>query len=439
MIPGAVRALSYVPFGLRKGPKFKQFTREIVWFEEQSLEAKKQWIFERVSHIVTHAEKQIPFYREFYGDAGFSSNQLKGYGDLTKIPIVTKADLKAWPLEDRCSDEIPAVNSNTGGTTGQPLSFKVEEPLGDKEWAYIYHMWQRRDWRPGFLKLRFGGANLGSQVYQYVPTEGEFLINTYLGQDEVCRAIADLLKRYPIHYLHGYPSALASFARHAVEHYKNEIVTPIKKHLRGILLGSEYPAPMYRRVIEETFGRKTFSWYGHSEKAILAGEKDEPFLYYPFQSYGWTEAVPQADGASSRLIGTNFHGFASPFIRYDTGDLIDPVEITDGLLGSFRVAEGRVGDVVLDVNGSEISLTALIFGRHHGVFSEVKHLQVTQDEPGRVTLLATGFPELEDRERAFWAGFDTTGVALDFEVKFLDAPVRTASGKIALMVANAKQ
>jgi len=434
MIPGAVRALSYVPFGLRKGGGFSKSTREITWFEEQSLDAKKRWIFERVYRLVKHAEKEVPFYRGFYGDAGFLSSQLKGYEDLTKIPIVTKADLKACSLEDRCADGISAANSNTGGTTGQPLSFKVEKPLGDKEWAYIYHMWQRRNWRPGFLKLRFGGSNLGKIPFQYVPTEGEFLINTYLGQDEVCRSISDLLKRYPIHYLHGYPSALASFSKHAGEHFQKDVVSPIRKHLRGILLGSEYPTPSYRNVIEETFGNKTLSWYGHSEKAVLAGEKDEPFLYHPFQSYGWTEAVPQSGQSSCRLVGTNLHGFASPFIRYDTGDLVDSLEITNDLLVGFRVAEGRVGDMVVDKNGGEISLTALIFGRHHGVFGKVSHLQVAQQNPGEVLLLASGLPETLDREQRFWEGFDTTGVEITFKVKFLDDPLRTAAGKVALKV-----
>lgn len=433
-LPSAVKLLSHVPFKWRKGREFGDYSKQVELFEAKNLLEKKSWIFERTRQLVIHAEKNVPFYKEFYGDAGFVSSQLKSYDDLVNIPIVTKADLKTFSIDDRCAAGIVASNSNTGGTTGQPLSFRVEPSLVDKEWAYIYHMWRRRGWKPGFVKLRFGGTNLGTKAFKYMPSEGEFLINTYLGQEEICDAIAGLLKKYPIHYLHGYPSALGAFARHAGEHYVKEIVNPIRKHLRGILLGSEFPAPCYRDIIEDTFGNKTLSWYGHSEKAVLAGEKDEPFLYYPFQGYGLTEAVHQSGASSFRLIGTNLHGFASPFIRYDTGDLIEPVEESGGLLTSFKVAEGRIGDMVSDMNGDEISLTALIFGRHHDVFSKVRHLQVAQHEPGKVLLITTGYPDTEDKKERFWKDFDITGVAIDFNVMFLDEPVRSPAGKVALKV-----
>jgi phenylacetate-CoA ligase len=433
-VPGAVRALSYVPFALRKGSDFGRFQDEAKAFKILSGAAKKQWIFEKTLSLVKHAENKVEFYRQFYVAAGFSSDELKGYEDLSLIPIITKADLKEYSLEGRSALAIQALNSNTGGTTGQPLSFRIEKSLRDKEWAYIYYMWQRRGWRAGFLKLRFGGTNLGNRPFQYVPTEGEFLVNTYMGQDEICQVLVTLLKRFPIHYLHGYPSALGAFARHASEHYQDDLVIPIRKHLRGILLGSEFPTPCYRDIIEETFGHKTISWYGHSEKAVLAGEKDEPYVYHPFQSYGWVEAIENSGSTSRRLIGTNFHGYACPFIRYDTGDTVNLVQENDGLLESFRIAEGRIGDMVKDAEGNEISLTALIFGRHHSVFADVQHIQVAQLTPGKVLLLASGLPDVPERRQRFWAGFDTSGVDIDFEVKFLDEPVRTPVGKVALKV-----
>lgn len=434
VIPGAVRALSHVPFSWRKGPEYPRFRKEADEFEQWSPEKRRDWIFRRVRDLVAHAESRVPFYRDLYLNAGVSSRDLNCYDDLLLIPVVTKAMMKESPLGERCAAGIGAIDSNTGGTTGQPLSFRVEPQLTDKEWAYMYHQWTRRGWKPGFLKLRFGGANLGDLPYLYVPTEGEFLINTYQPQETACREIANLLKRWPIHYLHGYPSAVAAFARHAGAHHIEDVVAPIRRHLRGILLGSEFPAPCYREVIEDTFGPRTMSWYGHSEKTILAGEKHEPFIYHPLQRYGWTEALARDDGASCRLVGTNLDGYACPFIRYDTGDLVEPVSEQAGMLGSFRVAEGRIGDTVTDASGSEISLTALIFGRHHGVFGQVSHLQVAQREPGEVLLLASGLPDAPDREARFWSGFDTTGVAMRFKVSFRDEPLRTSAGKVALKV-----
>lgn len=433
-LPGGARALSHVPFAWRKGREFGRFTREAEWFEALDPERRRDWILQRIRRLVAHAEANVPFYRDLYARSGFSAAELRGFDDIRLIPVVTKADLREVPLEERCAPGIRAHVSNTGGTSGQPLSFMVEPALADKEWAYIYRMWSRRGYRPGFLKLRFGGANLGDELLRYVPNEGEFLVNTYAGHDRTCPAIASLLRRNPVHYLHGYPSIIHGFARHCRDHFRDTVVAPLRRHLRGILLGSESPAPCYRETIEEVFGPLSISWYGHTEKAVLAGEDKVPYQYEPFQGYGFVEAVDGGRGGSQRLVATNYHGYASPFIRYDTGDLIEPVAADAGLLRSFRIAEGRVGDVVLDARGREISLTALIFGRHHPVFNRLRHLQVAQPRPGEVLLIATGFESRDNREAMFWQGFDATGVDIRFRVRFVDAPHRTASGKVPLKV-----
>jgi len=49
---------------------------------------------------------------------------------------------------------------------------------------------------------------------------------------------------------------------------------------------------------------------------FLAYDESKNNQYKPFFSYGLTENV---DG---HLVGTSFHNFDMPLIRYDTGDLI---------------------------------------------------------------------------------------------------------------------
>ena len=48
-----------------------------------------------------------------------------------------------------------------------------------------------------------------------------------------------------------------------------------------------------------------------------------------------------------RLIGTSYYNRVSPFIRYDTGDLVED-ETKDGLMQSFRVAKGRSREFIRD-------------------------------------------------------------------------------------------
>ena len=90
-------------------------------------------------------------------------------------------------------------------------------------------------------------------------------------------------------------------------------------------MGSEFPAPAYRNKIESILSIPTVSWYGHTERCVLAGDHlSRPYEYYPFHTYGFVEAVQAQDGEYS-LVATSFHNHTSPFIRYDTEDRILPL------------------------------------------------------------------------------------------------------------------
>src|SRR5690606_8345135 len=145
----------------------------------------------------------------------------------------------------------------------------------------------------------------------------------------------------------------------------------LSDNLEGVFLGSEYPHAHYRNVIEEVFNVKTISWYGHTERAVLAYEKNEKFKYEPFNTYGFAEAV-EIDCDNYQLIGTSYYNFAPPLIRYNTNDIISDVAIEDGILKSFRITKGREGEFVIDRNNKKINLTGLIFGRHHEIFNHSK-------------------------------------------------------------------
>lgn len=165
--------------------------------------------------------------------------------------------------------------------------------------------------------------------------------------------------------------------------------------------------------------------------AVLARETARE-VYESMPTYGFAEAVRDVPGQACRLICTSFHNTAHPFIRYDTGDLIEPISQSGGSL-AFRIVEGRLGDFILDRSGTKHSLTAIVFGRHHPAFDAIKHIQVRQDTIGKVTFLVT---PLSDQEKAatIRARLDFDDLDLDWQVEILREPVRTKAGKIRLKV-----
>ena len=87
---------------------------------------------------------------------------------------------------------------------------------------------------------------------------------------------------------------MAEFA-HALADQTRSVPTAFRARLFGVLLGSEYPAPVYRSVIEQALSANVVSWYGHSEMAILARETTLA-VYESLPTYGYAEAVPTGEG-----------------------------------------------------------------------------------------------------------------------------------------------
>ena len=132
------------------------------------------------------------------------------------------------------------------------------------------------------------------------------------------------------------------------------------------------------------------------------------------------------------LVGTSLWNTVSPFIRYDTGDGIK-ADTGQGLVKRFSILDGRIGEFVVDRNGGKIGLTALIFGRHHVGFEQARHIQVRQSESGKMELLIVprdpqiSLESLKD-------SFDFSNVKIDVQLRMIDEPVRTKSGKTPLLV-----
>jgi phenylacetate-CoA ligase len=277
-----------------------------------------------------------------------------------------------------------------------------------------------------------GGANMGDETVRYDALRHTFQINIYQPYEQIAQSVKKVLAKTAVPYIHGYPSTIYDFACFCRDH-DSQLHEALRNCLRGVMLSSEYPAPLYRSVIEEVFDIKTVSWYGHTERAVLAGELTEPFVYEPFLSYGYAELLANTEKETHRLISTSYHNLASPLIRYDTTDEVAPIVLNDGILESFRVEAGREGDYVIDASGKNISLTGLIFGRHHTMFNHARFIQVAQDQPGTlIVYISADVEQLPSGDLATY--FDLSHTDFTFDFRRIDSPILTPRGKTILNV-----
>jgi phenylacetate-CoA ligase len=395
------------------------------------VDERQNYILKGVQRIVRHAFFHNEFYGGVYREHGFAPDQLVTFDDICRIPVVTKALLKSVSIDRRSSRQFGRILVNTGGTSGEPLHFYLDRGAIAREWGHMHRIWSEVGYRPTDLKLTFRGKNLGGVPIRYNALSNEYLVSAYCDLDMIAKAVSDRAQHSVIRFIHGYPSLIYEFAVHCSE-CAPHVVERLRSTLRGIMLGSEYPAPVYRESIEAIFQVPTISWYGHSEAAVLAFEANAKYCYEPMMTYGYAETVQDNDGLH-HLVATSYYNTASPFIRYDTGDIISP-QYDNGLLSSFRISEGRFGEFILDKQGRRISLTALVFGRHHDIFERARFVQLTQACAGEAVILVTlPQPDYAD-EASLRRQFDLSGADIDFRFSVLSTPYITPSGKVPLLV-----
>lgn len=425
--PYAGVMLNYVPFRFRLGMDYDEYYLRADKLMRADYETKNKFIIDNFNRIFHHFRENSLLYSSYLRQTGCDPQEIKSMEDINSLPIITKTLLREMPVESRTIMKHGLKQVNTGGTSGSPLSFFLENNFYSREWSHIHYMWRRIGYKPSMTKITIRGKNI-NEIYKYRFNQNEFLINSYYSfKKEDYLELLKVFKKYNTEFIHGYPSAIYNFLKE-VSVNAPFLLDFLKKNIKGIMFGSEYPSPHFRHFIEALLTENTISWYGHTEGVILAGELDQKYVYVPFLSYGYTEAVKTEN--QYHLVGTSFDNFATPFIRYDTEDVINPKFDDNGMLESFRITEGRLGEFVKDKNNKRISLTALIFGRHHQLFDKVNFIQVKQTEPGQITVLYANSNPIENPSELF----DSTNLNIDVHFQQVKEPFKTTFGKIPLLI-----
>jgi phenylacetate-CoA ligase len=148
-------------------------------------------------------------------------------------------------------------------------------------------------------------------------------------------------------------------------------------------------------MVEETFGCRCFSCYGHSEKLVLAVECEQSTDYHVWPTYGCCELLDDdgrpitTPGQRGEIVGTGFINTVMPFVRYRTGDYATYVGSRCEACGREHVVlrdiQGhRTQEMLIAADGSGIPWTAL--NMHDDTFLHVRQFQFFQDTPGKAVL-----------------------------------------------------
>jgi len=278
------------------------------------------------------------------------------------------------------------------------------------------------------------------ELWEYDGAERSLILSSYHMTDDNLRRYVDRIRRFGPDFIFGYPSAVMLLAE-----YMNRNSTEPFETVKAVLCGSENLYPSLRAKLQTAFNCRVFSWYGHTERAVLAAECEFDHRYHIFQEYGIVELLDSHESVIDspekigEVVATSLINFAFPLIRYRTGDLAslssDSCECGRDYPLLEKV-EGRSQEFIVTKDGRAITLTALIFAQHFSAFSKIKLMQIVQDKKGEIKVRIVRAPEYSavDEDEIRNVMLNSVSGDLDIGFEYTDEIARTRSGKHRFMV-----
>jgi phenylacetate-coenzyme A ligase PaaK-like adenylate-forming protein len=430
-----------LPVSICYGPSFsntlKLLQESQTWSEERLVD----YQISKLKVMLRHCAAHVPYYRRLFRDVGFDPERFHMLSDLSALPLLEKDLIQSNPNDFLAGNIKPSqrLYFTTGGTMGKPLGLYNMRDSGGRERAFIYSQWARVGFQPNDRRaILRGWAVRKKRHWSYDASENAFVFSNFHMTPENVAEYARVMHREHLPYLHSYPSAVIDFSRRLRD------LGLDSPPFRAVLAASENLYPGQREFIESFFGARMFSWYGHTENVVLAGECEVSNYYHIFPEYGVTEVVKEdgspadKEGDVGELVGSSLDNFAMPLIRYRTEDwaVVGPTSCSCGR--SYRLLKETRGrwhqEMLVGKLDNLISITAL--NVHSDVFDNVRQLQFYQREKGRVELRIIRKPEYSDRDskRILAALNEKIGDTLELSLSFPDEIPLMPRGKFRFVI-----
>lgn len=399
--------------------------------------------FRMLRRIVEYSWNNIQGYRDMWRAANFHPSKLKSLSDYSLIPIIEKNDIRNdLPLfsNSKVQDKVLRY---TGGSTGHPFSFYTDVQDSASTNEFILDVWRCRSEKlpssPVRTSLRGDKIN---GLFEFISKQG-LVLSTYQLTEQNVDQYVKLINEYgKTDLLHAYPSSAYLLAR-LMEQQKLKL----KERFKLIALGSEKLYPFQLDMIKKHLGDNITHWYGMAEGVCLAGYCKHVDKFHIYPQLSITEVLDAGDnpvekGEIGEVVGTNFWNYATPLIRYRSGDRAvlgdnkcDECGRNYQLLDSI---EGRTQECFYDADLQPVICTGYSFLMSR--FENVVDSQYVQDVPGEAGLLIVKSKSYSQKdEDGIKKALETMYRGrIKFHVKYVDSLERSSTNKIRFLIQNVK-
>lgn len=335
------------------------------WWSPEQLRA-LQW--QRLQSLLREAER-VPYYRERFAREGIRLNELRGLEDLSRLPLLTKADIRAHSDALRHPEARELARFNTGGSSGEPLVFYIGKERVSHDVAAKWRATRWWDVDIGDRELVVWGSPIELGRQDRVKALRDKLLRTALlpafemSETKLDGFVAEIRRQRPA-MLFGYPSALSLIARHAQAHGQRLDDLGVKV----VFVTSERLYEEQRRDIELGFGAPVANGYGGRDAGFIAHQCPSGGMHLTAEDILVetvdAEGQPVPEGQAGEVVVTHLATRDYPFIRYRTGDVavLDSARCACGRgLPLLKEIQGRTTDFVVTADGTVMHGLALIY------------------------------------------------------------------------------
>jgi phenylacetate-CoA ligase len=453
MLPSVDRLYSRLPitlqnlacslYGLREArarysPDFTRRLESLLaseWLGAEEIQAYQE---EQLQRTIKHAFETVPFYRDRLLALRLRPEDIRTRADLEKLPILTKADVRAHAPEmlSSAASKREIVAAHTSGTTGTSLHFYLNRSSTPERWALWWRHRMRFGVKPGAWHANFTGklavppAQTAPPFWRWNLPMHQIVVNMHHLTPAKIEPLVALLDKHPVTYFSGYPSVVHAFVQCLLERDLRLAHPP-----GYVFTGAENMLEYQRQDIHRATGAVITDQYGFSEGCGNASQCPE-LVYHEDFEYGILECHEPSiapDGTrSGRVLATGFANPAFPFIRYDIGDWATWAP------PQHRCACGRRSAVILDVEGRADDYVITPEGRRIMRFdyifkdtANIRESQVVQRRLGGITVRIVREPAYGEADEALVRGLVRQWISAALEVEFEYVPEipRTARGK----------
>ena len=347
------------------------------WRPRARIEARQWRAFERV---LRHAYEQVPFYRRKFDAARIRPQDVREPADLQRVPITSREELLATPLEDRLAAGVNpsrCITRRTSGTSGKPLPVLLTRREREAQ-----DMAQARALIANGLRLTDRRA-VWVAPWQ-IPARAQWFQQlgvwrkSHFSVFDDLRGQIDTLVRLAPESLAATPAVLDLIA---AEKSRRGLAALAP---RTLFSASDLLDVASRQRIESAFSVAVSDHYGSLEFGYMAWQCPQREGYHVNTESVLLELPPATGAQPSSPAGTvctSLTGYAMPLVRYQTDDILTPATghcACGRGLPRIALLRGRTNDVIWLDDGRAITPQAVAdalvaVGDAIGQFRVVQH------------------------------------------------------------------